>query len=165
MYICNLNFFLYFLGFSFGGLLASTVTAQVWDLPYISADLLKENLACITFGQPHVALQIVQKVAMQRPDFTATIHTVYSQDDCVPQLMRFLDESWSSVELLQGIENSDVQRKVPEHVKAVSLVGYKLVIKNYCCLNYVPSLAALARYNHVSSTPVSRKTPSNCDCE
>lgn len=109
----------FFLGFSFGGLLASTVAAQVWDSPYISSDLLKENLACITFGQPLVTLQIVQKVAMQRPDLTATIHTVYSQDDCVPQLMRFLDESWSSEELLQGMENSDGQHKVPEHLKAV----------------------------------------------
>ena len=109
----------FFLGFSFGALLASTVAAQVWDLPYLSSDLLKENLACITFGQPHVTLQIVQKVAMQRPDFTTTIHTVYSQDDCVPQLMRFLDESWSSEELLQEMESSDVQWRVPEHLKAV----------------------------------------------
>ena len=108
-----------FLGFSFGGLLASTVAAQVWDLPYLSSDLLKENLACITFGQPHVALQIVQKVAMQRSDFTATIHSVYSQDDCVPKLMRYLDECWSSEELLQGMESSDVQWRVPEHLKAV----------------------------------------------
>ena len=38
-----------FLGFSFGGLLACTVAACVWDLPYISLDLLK-NLVCITFG-------------------------------------------------------------------------------------------------------------------
>ena len=109
----------FFLGFSFGGLLASTVAAQVWDSLYLSSDLLKENLACITFGQPHVALHIVQKVAMQRPDFTTTIHTVYSQDDCVPQLMRYLDECWSSEELLQGMESSDVQWRVPEHLKAV----------------------------------------------
>ena len=111
-----------FLGFSFGGLLANTVAAQVWDLPYLSADLLKENLACITFGQPHVTLQIVQKVAMQRPELTATIHAVYSQDDCVPQLMRLLDESWSSEELLQEMESSGVHCKVPEHLKAVRSV-------------------------------------------
>ena len=96
-----------------------TVAACVWDLPYISSDLLKENLACITFGQPHVTLQIVQKVAMQRPDLASTIHTVYSQDDCVPQLMRFLDESWSSEALLQGAESSGIQWKVPEHLKTV----------------------------------------------
>ena len=107
------------LGFSFGDLLACTVAACVWDLPYISSDLLKENLACITFGQPHVTLQIVQKVAMQRPDLASTIHTVYSQDDCVPQLMRFLDESWSSEALLQGAESSGIQWNVPEHLKAV----------------------------------------------
>ena len=91
----------------------------MWDLPYISSDLLKENLACITFGQPHVTLQIVQNVAMRRPDLATTIHTVYSQDDCVPQLMRFLDESWSSEALLQGAESSGIQLKVPEHLKAV----------------------------------------------
>ena len=108
------------LGFSFGGLLACTIAASVWDLPYISSDLLKENLACITFGQPHVKLQIVQNVAMRRrPDLASTIHTVYSQDDCVPQLMRFLDESWSSEALLQGAESSGIQLKVSEHLKAV----------------------------------------------
>ena len=110
---------LFLLGFSFGGLLACTVAACVWDLPYISSDLLKENLACITFGQPHVTLQIVQKVATQRPDLTSTIHTVYSQDDCVPQLVRLLDESWSSEALLQGAESSGIQLKVPENRKVV----------------------------------------------
>ena len=107
------------IGFSFGGLLACTVAACVWDSPYISSDLLKENLACITFGQPHVTLQIVQKVAMQRPDLASTIHTVYSQDDCVPQLMRFLDESWSSEALVPGTESGGIQLKAPEHLKAV----------------------------------------------
>lgn len=143
------------------------MAAQVWGLPYISADLLKENLACITFGQPHVALQIVKEVAMQRPDFTATIHAVYSQDDCVPQLMRFLDESWSSVELLQGMESSDVRWRVPEYRKAVRTNFLMWAYINY--LSYelfeLPLLVALPRCNNISSAPVYGKTPGKHDCE
>ena len=110
------------------------MAAQVWGSPYISADLLKKNLVCITFGQPYVTLQIVKEVAMQRPEFTATIHTVYSQDDCVPQLMRYLDECWSSEELLQGMESSDVRWRVPEYLKAVRT---KFLMWAYIkCLSY-----------------------------
>ena len=137
----------------------------MWGSPYISADLLKENLACITFGQPHVALQIVKEVAMQRPDFTATVHTVYSQDDCVPQLMRYLDESWSSVELLQGMESSDVQWRVPEHLKAVRFLIWACINDLSYKLFELPSLVAHPRCNHIPSAPVFGKTPGKCNCE
>ena len=98
---CMLLFILIYIytGFSFGGLLASTVTALVWDLPYISADLLKDNLTCITFGKPCVSVRVIQTVAQRRPEISTTIHSIYSEIDVVPSLMSFLDESWSAKDL------------------------------------------------------------------
>ena len=82
-------------GFSFGGLLASAVAALVWDTPYISADLLKDNMTCVTFGQPHVAVNVIQRVAKSRPEMVATINAIFIDEDQVPSLMGLLDECWS----------------------------------------------------------------------
>ena len=88
-------------GFSFGGLLACAIAASVWNTPYLSTDLLIENLVCVTFGQPFVAEQLVKRVALTRPGIVGTLHAVYTQDDLVPSLMRLLDDSWSAKALLE----------------------------------------------------------------
>ena len=90
------------IGFSFGGLLANCVTAMVWSLPYISSNLLKENLACITFGKPPVSIELAQSVAQRRPDISSTIHSIQMEDDLVPSLMSFLDVSWNALELSES---------------------------------------------------------------
>ena len=84
-------------GFSFGGLLACAIAACVWDLPYISSSFLKENLACITFAQPHIPVPWLPEVARERPDLVSTIYTVYWEGDLVPRLARFLNECCSSL--------------------------------------------------------------------
>ncbi len=61
----------------------------------MGADLLKSHLVCITFGQPHVTVPLLADVARQRAELASTIHCVYSQDDMVPRVMKFLDESWN----------------------------------------------------------------------
>ena len=83
------------IGFSFGGLLASAVAASVWDTPYISSDLLKKNMTCITFGQPLVSVDIIQNVAIRRPEIVTTINAVLTEQDQIPSLMGLLDECWS----------------------------------------------------------------------
>ena len=93
-------------GFSFGGLLACAVAASLWDTPYISSDLLKEKLTCITFGQPHVSVEVTARLAMMRPEMAATLHAIYTQDDVVPRLMGLLDESW---EARAKLEESSIQ--------------------------------------------------------
>ena len=75
------------------------MTALVWNLPYISADLLKDNLTCITFGKPRVSVRVIQTVAQRRPEIASTIHSIYSESDNVPSLMSYLDESWSAKDL------------------------------------------------------------------
>ena len=68
----------------------------MWDTPYIGSDLLKEKLTCITFGQPHVSVEVTASLAMMRPEMAATLHAIYTQDDVVPRLMGLLDESWEA---------------------------------------------------------------------
>ena len=83
------------IGFSFGGLLASAMAARVWDTPYISSDLLKDNMTCVTFGQPHVAVDVIQRIARRRPEMVTTINAIFIDEDQIPSLMGLLDECWS----------------------------------------------------------------------
>ena len=105
------------IGFSFGGLLACAVAASVWETCYISTDLLRQNLVCITFGQPHVAMPMLDRVVSQRPELVSTIHSFHCEDDPVPRLLRFLDVSWSQECTVEGKESKTV---VPDHLRAVS---------------------------------------------
>ncbi len=108
-------------GFSFGGLLASALAAMVWNTPYIGADLLKDHMVCITFGQPHVTVPLLADVARQRAELASTIHCIYSQDDMVPRLMSYLDESWSYLVSPGGkVEGkASLPVKVPDEMRAV----------------------------------------------
>lgn len=122
MYECF--FHTHTIGFSFGGLLASTVAACVWDTPYISSDLLKENMTCITFGQPHVAVEIIERVARRRPKMVSTIHAIFISGDQVPSLMGLLDECWSS-----DIQQSQSKSAVGAQLSAVAIShGQEMVI-------------------------------------
>ena len=73
------------------------MAACVWDSDYIPANLLKENMVCITFAQPHIPVPGLPEVAQERPDLVSTIHTIYWEGDLVPQLSRFLNECCSSL--------------------------------------------------------------------
>jgi len=92
----HLNHF-FQIGFSFGGLLACAIASRVWDSDYIRSSLLKENLVCITFAQPHIAVPGLSQVAIEQPDLASTIHTIYWEGDLVPRLSRFLNECCSSL--------------------------------------------------------------------
>ena len=79
-------------GFSFGGLLALSLTALLWKLPYLSADFLKENLICVTFAQPLITIPVVQEIAEECLEFESTVHSIFMRADLAPQLMKFLDQ-------------------------------------------------------------------------
>ena len=121
-------------GFSFGGLLASAVTARVWDTPYISSDLLKDNMTCITFGQPHVAVEVIQRVARRRPEMVKTINTIFIDEDQIPSLMGFLDECWSGkVQQVQSRSALGVQLSAltNHRLSAVTLVILTILYYGY----------------------------------
>ena len=126
----------YYTGFSFGGLLASTLAACVWDTPYIGSDLLKENMACITFGQPHVTVEIIDRVARRRPKMVSTIHAIFIKDDQIPSLMGLLDECWSD-----DIQQSQSKRRIGVQLSAVInhgqvLVSYLKYHAHFMCMSY-----------------------------
>ena len=98
-------------GFSFGGLLAVALMAHVWETPYFPKEQLKQNLVCITFGQPHVTVPMLESAAAQNSDLASCIHSYYCEDEPVPRLLRVLDRSWSQ---------EDTNKERESHV-AVSL--------------------------------------------
>ena len=101
------------------------MAACVWDTPYISSDLLKENMTCITFGQPHVAVEIIERVARRRPKMVSTIHAIFIKDDQVPSLMGLLDECWST-----DIQQSQSESVIRVHLSVVASNGQAMVIKS-----------------------------------
>ena len=92
-------------GFSFGGLLAANLTACVWETMHDDAALLKQNLICITFGQPHVTVPMLESPAVQNSELASCIHSFYCEDDPVPRLLRVLDRSWSQEDTHEGGES------------------------------------------------------------
>ena len=101
----------------------------MWETPYISTDLLRQNLVCITFGQPHVSMPMLDRVVSQRPELVSTIHSFHCEDDPVPRLLRFLDVSWSQEGTVEGKESKIV---VPDHLRAVSICCESYIFKEYC---------------------------------
>ena len=107
--------------------------ARVWDSPYISAELLKENLTCITFGQPHVRVDVIQKVARRRPEMVSTIHAICTEVDHLPSLMCILDECWSDrIQLAQSRDALGI------HLSAIANHSQKAVCSLHCSVRICP---------------------------
>ena len=85
----SLVYFLVYIGFSFGGMLACYVAANIWKKSYISIGVLERRVACITFGQPLITLPFVQDTIQKFPQFEATVHSVFDKEDIVPRLFRY----------------------------------------------------------------------------
>ena len=95
------------------------MAAQVWNSPHTTSRELRENLACITFGQPYLRVPQLLEIAEQRPDIVSTIHTIYWQDDVMPRLMRFLNECCSSLKENRS-SAAGAQLKMQEPPRVVS---------------------------------------------
>lgn len=79
------------LGFSFGGMLACYVAANLWKTSFISGDVLEKNVVCITFGQPLIPIPYVEEAIRDFPQFEATIHAVYDKDDFFPRVLYYFN--------------------------------------------------------------------------
>ena len=119
-------------GFSFGGLLACAVAAQVWHSSYISSQHLQENLVCITFAQPHLEVPQLEEVARECPDIWSTIHCIYYKEDLVPRLVRILDHPCSQIltKLESAEDKPEVRMKRPlmESPTRVGLHTHMLIL-------------------------------------
>ena len=79
-----------FPGFSFGGMLACCIAANIWRRSQINADVLKEQVICITFGQPLISIRFVQEVIRDcGPQFERTIYSMFNKDDVIPGLLQY----------------------------------------------------------------------------
>ena len=91
-----------FAGFSFGGVLAQMVAAQLWLLPHTRTDQLMSNVICITFGQPLIQSLLLTHVAESYPDFKNSIHAIGLKNDNLPTIMEKIDSLTVTKEV--GIE-------------------------------------------------------------
>ena len=147
-------------GFSFGGLLACTVAARVWSTTYVPANILKESLACITFGQPHIPVPLLSETATLRPELASTVHSIYLKDDVVPRLSKFLNECCSS--LKNPDSESSAVMKVQRQQKMVSDM-HSLPSLKFMCHHSVYALhTALPRPCNVSVIQIYRRASRNC---
>ena len=80
---------LFHVGFSFGGMLACCVAANIWKKSFLSPQVLEKNMICITFGQPLMGIAFVQEVIRMFPVFENTIHSVLDKRDLVPRILRY----------------------------------------------------------------------------
>ena len=104
-------------GFSFGGLLALSLAALLWKLPYLSADLLTEDFICITFGQPIINLPVVQEVTEECPEFESIVHTIFAKADLIP---KFLDQKCEE-QCAQIILTNEIHSEIITKSQKVSL--------------------------------------------
>ena len=80
-----------YVGFSFGGVLAQMVAAQLWLLPHTRTDQLMSNVICITFGQPLIQSLLLTHVAESYPDFKNSVHAIGLKDDNFPSIVERVD--------------------------------------------------------------------------
>jgi hypothetical protein len=76
-------------GFSFGGMLACCIMANLWQESRISAEVLLKRATCIMFGQPFMKIQLVDQVFKMCPDLKKSIHSVFLKEDIFPQIMGY----------------------------------------------------------------------------
>ena len=76
-------------GFSFGGMLACCVAANLWEETYVNIDTLQKNVICITFGQPMINIPFVQEAIKHFPQLRNTIHLIYDKEDIFPLVFRY----------------------------------------------------------------------------
>lgn len=107
-------------GFSFGGMLACCVMANLWQESQISAEDLQKQAMCITFGQPFMKIQLVDEVLRICPEFKKSIHSVFLKDDLFPQIMGYVSLSATSQHREQTASRNASQ--APDGTKQVCLL-------------------------------------------
>ena len=72
-----------------GASLACTVVASMLQDNLLSQEVITGNLACITFGQPLIALASLEKLFSEREYLRNCFHYVYVSDDAMPMLLMY----------------------------------------------------------------------------
>ena len=83
---CTLSFndpMYFYVGFSFGGMLACCVCVRLWK-SITKQEVLLQRALCITFGQPLLKIKMVEEELRVCPQFEKSIHSIYNMEDYVP---------------------------------------------------------------------------------
>lgn len=70
-----------------GASLACTVVASMLQDNLLSQNVITENLACITFGQPLIAVASLEKLFAEQEYLKSCFHYVYASVDAMPMLL------------------------------------------------------------------------------
>lgn len=62
------------IGYSSGGLTASSILSKLWQLPYFSGDILRQNVVCIIFGITPIGPQHIQALEENLNIFRSSCH-------------------------------------------------------------------------------------------
>ncbi len=95
-YVLGDEFRLIFAGFSFGGLLASSITAKVWQSPSLGWKHMQESLVCISFAQPHLPVPELDIIAQESPLIARSMHLIYYEQDKIPLVISLFDQKCSA---------------------------------------------------------------------
>jgi GTP-binding protein EngB required for normal cell division len=140
-----------FTGFSFGGMLASCVSARLWQNATADQAFLLQHVVCITFGQPFLQIKMVQDEIQICPQFEQSLHSIFYKDDVVPLMLSYLhvDESKlsnvpspvppSEAKVLMGPSDSVVGPRDPAQAKPGGLFNIPFVkefLQNLAVLQY-----------------------------
>ena len=121
-------------GFSFGGMLACYVAANLWKMSFISGDVLEKNVVCITFGQPLIPISYVEKAIKDFPKFEATIHAVYEKDDFFPRVLYYY-----SIGDKHYYDSDQTMKTLSQTPQAASLLSSNamvvIIMSNFCHVN------------------------------
>ena len=102
-----------FLGFSFGGMLACCVCAQLWHNTMADQEALAQDIICITFGQPLLPIKVVEDEIAISPLFERSIHCIFNKDDSVPLALSYLPVD----------ERKPLPHTIPSSPQAKALMG------------------------------------------
>ena len=127
-------------GFSFGSLLALSVTASLWKQGLLSTSILEKNLCCISLSAPLINLPVLQEVLLEMPQIKSTLHSIVAKGDILPRLMMFLDPENEEIE---GLSESFLDFKEPSPLFPSNVC---MVVAMYFKLQYL--LTGLSRHNY-----------------
>eukprot|EP00731_Ephydatia_muelleri_P014672 Em0008g392a len=109
-------------GFSFGGMLACSVAASIWNLSAITPEEFKRRVVCITFGQPLISIPYVEDIIKTSHEFQESIHLIFDQNDVIPRLLRFASSSTTQL--------SACSEKIENKTSATAATYSNVVVKS-----------------------------------
>ena len=109
-----------FIGFCFGGMLASYITTKLWKYPSLGWKHLQESLVCITFAQPLLPVPELGSFVRDFPEIAKSIHSIHYEQDKIPLVISLLDQKNSCLLVRESSSEPGLHMSVHEEPRTVS---------------------------------------------